>query len=174
MYTSWDMGTSGLEVVISPYLISHFRSGRTTFLIVPLDSWTKIYLVFGGLMKIVPREQWFALKFLYICIFKLFKLLLKRQLPAHILRVLINLYTNSCLRVVWGAIPSDYFSVVNGVKQGAVLNPVLFCFYIDDLLLLLKKTGFGCYIGAHFVGALDYADDMLLVAPILLLLFVKC
>jgi len=35
---------------------------------------------------------------------KLFKYLLKRQLPAH-----INLYTNSCVRVAWGAITSDYF-----------------------------------------------------------------
>jgi hypothetical protein len=79
--------------------------------------------------------------------------------------VLINLYTNSCVRVAWGAITSDYFSVINGVKQGAVLSPVLFCVYIDDLLLLLKKAGFGCYIGAHFVGALAYADDIVLVAP---------
>jgi len=79
--------------------------------------------------------------------------------------VLINLYTNSCVRVAWGAITSDYFSVVNGVKQGAVLCPVLFCDYIDDLLLLLKKAGFGCYIGAHFVGALACADDIVPVAP---------
>jgi len=53
--------------------------------------------------------------------------------------VLINLCTNSCVRVASGAITSDYFSVVNGVKQGAVLSPVLFCDYIDDLLLLLKR-----------------------------------
>jgi len=58
--------------------------------------------------------------------YKLFKLLLKRQLPAHLLRVLINLYTNSCVRVACGAITSDYFSVVNRVKQGAVMSPVLF------------------------------------------------
>jgi len=96
---------------------------------------------------------------------KLFKLLLKRQLTADILRVLINLYTNSCVRVAWGTIRSDYFSVVKGVTQGAVLSPALFCVYIDNLLLLLKKAGFGCYIGAHFVGALTYADDIVLVAP---------
>ena len=96
---------------------------------------------------------------------KLFKLLLKRQLPVHILRVLINLYTNSSVRVAWGGIASDYFSVANGVKQGAVLSPVLFCIYIDDLLILLTKSGFGCYIGANFVGALAYADDIVLVAP---------
>jgi len=32
-------------------------------------------------------------------------------------------------------------------------------------LLPLKKAGFGCYIGAHFVGALACAEDIVLVAP---------
>jgi len=45
------------------------------------------------------------------------------------------------------------------------LSPVLFCDYIDDLLLLLKKAGFGCYIGTHFVGALVHADNIVLVVP---------
>ena len=59
----------------------------------------------------------------------------------------------------------EYFSLVNGVKQGAVSSPVLFCVYIDDLLLVLSKAGIGCYIGSNFVGAVAYADDIVLVAP---------
>lgn len=30
---------------------------------------------------------------------------------------------------------------------------------------MLNKSGFGCYIGTYFVGALAYADDIVLVAP---------
>jgi hypothetical protein len=37
--------------------------------------------------------------------------------------------------------------------------------YIDDLLLALSKSGVGCYIGSNFVGALAYADDVVLIAP---------
>jgi Reverse transcriptase (RNA-dependent DNA polymerase) len=45
------------------------------------------------------------------------------------------------------------------------LSPVLFCIYIDGLLVLLAKVGCGCYIGKHFMGALAYADDNVLLAP---------
>ncbi len=42
---------------------------------------------------------------------------------------------------------------------------MLFCVYIDDLLTLLSEAGFGCFIGPVFVGALVYADDIVLLAP---------
>ena len=42
---------------------------------------------------------------------------------------------------------------------------MLFCLYIDDLLLALSKSGVGCFIGNNFVSALVYADDIVLVAP---------
>ena len=45
------------------------------------------------------------------------------------------------------------------------MSPVLFCVYIDNLLLLLSKAGVGCYIGPIFAGALAYADDIVLIAP---------
>ena len=45
------------------------------------------------------------------------------------------------------------------------MSPVLFCIYIDNLLEILKKAGVGCFIGLHFVGALAYADDFVLIAP---------
>jgi hypothetical protein len=66
---------------------------------------------------------------------KLFKLLIKRKLPPCIIRIIMNLYTHNFLRVAWGSAITDYFSAVNGVKQGAVLSPVLFCVYLDGLLI---------------------------------------
>ena len=57
------------------------------------------------------------------------------------------------------------FSCKNGVKQDGVLSPVMFCVYIDDLLMRLARVGVGCFIGRKFVGALAYADDIVLVAP---------
>jgi len=33
------------------------------------------------------------------------------------------------------------------------------------LLLSLSRSGFWCYVGSHFAGALAYADDIELIAP---------
>jgi len=50
---------------------------------------------------------------------------------------------------------TDYFIALNGVKQGAVLSPIRYWLYVEDLLLILSKAGVGCFIGL-LVGALAY------------------
>jgi hypothetical protein len=67
--------------------------------------------------------------------------------------------------VQWDSSKSQYFSVYNGVKQGAVISPILFCVYIDDLLVKLKAANIGCIIGGIYAGCLAYADDLTLLAP---------
>jgi len=92
-------------------------------------------------------------------------MLMKRGLPACIVRILINLYTANEVRVLWAGLASELFSVLNGVKQGGVISPILFCIYVDDLLIKLKRSGVGCFVGLNFTGALAYADDIVLMAP---------
>jgi len=58
---------------------------------------------------------------------KLFQCLMTRKLPYVVLRLLYNLYTNHVTRVLRNTIQSRWFGVLNGVKQGGVLSPVLFC-----------------------------------------------
>jgi len=96
---------------------------------------------------------------------KLFRLLIDRGLPACIIRLLFNVYTSNFLRIVWCDAVSEYFIATNGVKQGGVLSPVLFCIYLDNLLVKLSESGVGCFIGKTFVGVLAYADDIVLVTP---------
>lgn len=68
-------------------------------------------------------------------------------------------------RVSWNGVCSDPFQEKNGVKQGGVISPVLFCLYIDKLMGLLQDSGVGCYTDEVFLGALAYADDLVLLAP---------
>ena len=57
------------------------------------------------------------------------------------------MYTNQHLKVLWNNTASRYFNTKNGVKQGGVLSPILFTVYIDELLLRLQSSGYGCMIG---------------------------
>ena len=68
-------------------------------------------------------------------------------------------------RVSWAGVVSDYFPVDNSVRQAGVLSPVLFCVYIDNLLCRLSRSGVGCCLGVNYVGALAYADDIVLLCP---------
>jgi len=96
---------------------------------------------------------------------KLFRKLIDRKLPAIIVRFLVNLYSEQAMRVQWDSYKSNTFNVLNGVKQGAIFSPTLFCVYIDDLLNRLKNSGVGCYIGNIYAGSMAYADDLTLLAP---------
>ena len=57
------------------------------------------------------------------------------------------------------------FSVSNGVRQGGILSPYLFCVYMDDLSQKLYNVNAGCYMGTELVNNLMYADDMVILAP---------
>jgi len=96
---------------------------------------------------------------------KLFRILIEHRVPPGVIRILMNLYKGHAVRVMWNGVYSGFFTGLNGVKQGGVISPVLFCLYIDNLLIQLAQSAVGCHIGNTFVGALAYADDIVMVAP---------
>ena len=96
---------------------------------------------------------------------KLFEILIERNVPACIIRILIDMYTRQTVRTVWEDCFSDEFSANNGVRQGGVQLPVLFTLYIDVLLNRLEQSGLGCYVAHEYFGTLCSADDLALLAP---------
>ena len=96
---------------------------------------------------------------------KLFPELLKRKICPLVVRYLFMSYQVSKLSVIWGDSQSDSFSQGNGVKQGAVLSPILFAIYLDPLLQRLRDCGVGCHVGNTSTNVFAYADDLLLLAP---------
>ena len=75
------------------------------------------------------------------------------------------MYTKQLCHVQWGGEKSASFPISNGVKQGGVISPLLFSLYVDQLFLLLKRSGVGCHVGSTYAGAFGYADDIALIAP---------
>ena len=51
------------------------------------------------------------------------------------------MYTNSDMQVRWKSEHSNVFPLMNGVKQGCCLSPVLFTLYLDGLIQNLKHSG---------------------------------
>ena len=95
----------------------------------------------------------------------LFWQLIERGLPTIYLRLILVMYTQQSANVIWNGETSEEFPIGNGVKQGGVLSPRLFCIYIDVLFTHLRKKKTGCWFNKQFVGILGYADDLLLLAP---------
>ena len=62
--------------------------------------------------------------------------------------------TTQKLRVKWGDVCSRDFKCINGVKQGAVLSPIMLCVFMDELLSRLSRCGLGCYVGKTYMGAM--------------------
>ena len=59
-----------------------------------------------------------------------FRLLLKRNLPLGIVRLLLDSYTRQQACTVWERHKSSFLNISNGVKQGGVISPRMFTIYI--------------------------------------------
>lgn len=95
----------------------------------------------------------------------LFKKLLDQGLPPVVVRYLLVTYKLQKANVTWNNEVSDFFSISNGVKQGAVLSAVLYCVYTNELFQKLRRSNIGCSIGQNYVGVVGYADDIFLLSP---------
>ncbi len=91
---------------------------------------------------------------------RLFQVLYDRGLPPIITRIIIDMYNRKQSRTELEGQYSNYFSSVNGVRQGGVASPVMFTVYMDELILEFKRSGIGCHIGHKYYGSLGYADDL--------------
>ena len=96
---------------------------------------------------------------------KLFEIIIERNVPVCIVRILIDMYTSQRVRTMWEGCFSEEFLANNGVRQGGVLSPVLFTLYIDVLWNRLENSGLGCYVAHEYFGILCSADDLALLAP---------
>ena len=57
------------------------------------------------------------------------------------------------------------FRCSNGIRQGGQLSPLLCNVYTDDPNHHLQATVVGCYVGGASINSRIYADDMVLLAP---------
>ena len=85
--------------------------------------------------------------------------LVEKGIPPIFIRLLLEVYER------WNGVLSNSFPVTNGVKQGAVLSPILY--RIDGLFTRPRKEKTGCWVNGNYVGIVAYRDYLLLLSPTL-------
>ena len=95
----------------------------------------------------------------------LFRKLIKSGMDPRFVRLLKCIYDNSYVNTRFNGVNSDSWKVGNGVRQGGILSPLLFGFYIDSVLEEISGMSEGCDLFGYKSNVICYADDFLLLAP---------
>ena len=85
-------------------------------------------------------------------------------LQGALLRLLVSLFENSVRAGTSRGRYTDPIARATGVPEGFVLSPLLFALAFSPVVEALEATGRGVHVGAQWLGALLFMDDVALVA----------
>ena len=90
---------------------------------------------------------------------QMFNLLNDMGFPRHIVALIQTLYEKQSAIVRWNGSHTKPFFIENGVRQGCILSPLLFCAYTEQVMREAEITESGAVIGGRLISNLRYADD---------------
>ena len=88
-----------------------------------------------------------------------------RSPPPHIVRIVAFWYSSQLYIVRWGTSLSVGFTGGDGVRQGGILSPGGWNFYMNHLSVVLNQVPAGCCSAGLIINHLKYADDLVVYAP---------
>ena len=97
---------------------------------------------------------------------KLWKILKEMGIPDHLTCLLRNLYADQEATVRTGHGATDWFQIGKGIRQGCILSPCLFNFYVESIMRHagLEEAQTGIKIAKRNINNLRYADDTTVTA----------
>ena len=84
--------------------------------------------------------------------------------PLSLWHILLSWYRQCHSSVLWEHSCFPSFPIRQGVCQGAVLSPLLYSLFVDELLVNHSASGHGVSMDGVYCGALMYADNLVLIA----------
>ena len=95
----------------------------------------------------------------------LFFQLMKMGFGGKILQAIKSIYSDGKAQINLNGHLTEPFEVSCGVRQGDILSPTLFNFFINGLSQTLNDSGFGVKLNEDItIAALLYADDLAIIA----------
>ena len=91
--------------------------------------------------------------------------LLKTDLPRMLVNILSAMFQNTYAHVKFDNIHGNPWRITSGTRQGGILSPLLFNFYLRSLVEEIAKLDVGCRLDVLKFNILVYADDIILLAP---------
>ena len=95
----------------------------------------------------------------------LFRKLYDCGLHPKIIEIIRSMYEETYVHTSFNKVKGDSWKVKNGVRQGAILSPLLFSFYMNEILDSLCELPIGCAIDGYKTNVFCFADDIILLAP---------
>ena len=90
---------------------------------------------------------------------------LKDKIEILLWRAIYNYYKTSKGKVKLDNEISNEFNIQEGVKQGGILLPYLFNYFMNELLNENEINGYGAKIGRYNVSLISYCDDLIILSP---------
>ena len=75
------------------------------------------------------------------------------------------MFGNTYVNISCNNIKTNPWKTENGARQGGCLSPLLFSYYINDIINEVSDMAVGCSIGGIRTNIICFADDMCLMAP---------
>lgn len=100
---------------------------------------------------------------------KLWEILKKRRVSEQLIETIKSVYAENLNYVIYKNLKSEPFGTSEGLRQGGVLSPVLFCIYMDEIIkectLKTKKLTVGYRrLTPVEVTECAFADDLVIMA----------
>ena len=91
--------------------------------------------------------------------------LIDKNVSPVLIKLLLDMYNKQFVNVIFNNIKGSSWKIGNGVRQGGILSPLLFNFYINDVLETISELGIGCQLHVYRCNILGYADDICILSP---------